>query len=232
MVQDCVYWYQLAKQYNFLFYYQTHKCSYQTLSLRASRVLITHQLHQWLMFAHSLSFLFHHHLSITCTLTLTTSNYAHFPGNEPLSATEECRVNQQHLTSKDSAAVPLLFQRDVGWLIFIQQRELGRSAKKWETEKNERGPRNWEAHPVHHEINHNGKLWSVSPILHSILPPLITLDTSSYNNNGKEDSSTICNNNNNDDVATAAAKTTMIMVVATAAAATMTTMTPVAAAAQ
>jgi hypothetical protein len=64
--------------------------------------------------------------------------------------------------------------------------------------KNKGGPRNWEAHTVRHEMNHNLPSWFVSPILRSISPPLITLDpnTSSCNNNHGS-----CNNNGEEEAA-------------------------------
>jgi len=100
-----------------LFHYQAYECSYQTLSSRASGVLITHQPHQWLMFAPSSTTIsLHHHLH-PHPLRLQLRPLI---GNEPLPSIEGCGLNQRHLRSEDSAAAPLPFQRDVGWLIFTR----------------------------------------------------------------------------------------------------------------
>ena len=141
-----------------LFHYRAYECSYRTLSSRVSGVLITHQPHQRLMFTPSSTTIsLHHHLR-PHPLRLQPRPLI---GNEPLPSIEGCGLNQRHLRSEDSTAAPLPFQRDVGWLIFTQWGELGRSAKEWGKEKNEGGPRNWEVHPVRHKTNHDGKSWFI-----------------------------------------------------------------------
>ena len=53
---------------------------------------------------------------------------------------------------------PSPFPRDVARLIFTRRGDKGRSAKELGMEKKRR---NWEAHPVRHETNHNFPSWFV-----------------------------------------------------------------------
>ena len=100
----------------------------------------------------------HHHLSTT-TFALT-SPLPTMPIDLAMSPSPLLR-DMGSTNDASEARIPLQrpspFQRDVGWLILTRQGELGRSAKEWGVDKKEGGPRNWEAHPVHHETHHDGK---------------------------------------------------------------------------
>ena len=96
-------------------------------------------------------------------------NHAQKPGDEPLPSHEGCGLNHQHPgCAEQKAATPAPFQTDVGRLIL--DRGNWRNRRRNGEWKNEGGPRNWEAHLVRHETNHDLPSWFVSPILPSISP--------------------------------------------------------------
>jgi hypothetical protein len=175
------------------------------------------------------SFLHHYHPPST---PRHPPNHTQQPGDEPLPSDEGCGLNQQHpRMPRTDGNHPLPFPKGCG-PVHTRQGELGKSAKEWGMEKREGGPRNWEAHTVRHETNHDLPSWFISPILHSISPPLITLDPNTSSCNDDHGS---CNNNGEEEAAppatgmttTPAAGTTATA--AAAAAATKMTTTPAAA---
>ena len=114
--------------------------------MRTSGVLIIHQLHQWLMFAHSLSF--HHHLSSTTfALTLSASNLACRSLHKPLPSIEGCGLNHHHVSSLRSevaAADAPPLSKGILAAQHHSTEELGMDKHEW-------GPMEWEAPVVSYE---------------------------------------------------------------------------------